>query len=270
MKRITLAILTSIAMMFSILACAPSTHADTLPPAIFLTPHQDDESLSMGSAIREHILAGRDVKVILLTDGSMTYRCATSPYPSDGSQRGACSAERDMEFTRAVQKMGAQPIIPVLVAPGNTTARAVDGQLTRQFVENVVKQFAGVYGSNASFKTLSMYDSIHPDHQAIGWGLSDAYDNGYVTDVRWYVRREDQKRHAGTCTSRHNLDTALAFYYPVPGNPYTGVGYLSVPTEFKWANHGDGIYGPAAYSKVFGPTQRVPNGGSYAACYPNM
>lgn len=38
-------------------------------PAIFYTPHQDDESLGMAGAIVEHLEAGRPVYVVLLTDG---------------------------------------------------------------------------------------------------------------------------------------------------------------------------------------------------------
>ena len=38
-------------------------------PAIFYSPHQDDEALAFGGAIREHKEAGRYVVLVLLTDG---------------------------------------------------------------------------------------------------------------------------------------------------------------------------------------------------------
>lgn len=39
-------------------------------PAIFYTPHQDDEILGMGASISEHVRAGRAVYVVLLTNGA--------------------------------------------------------------------------------------------------------------------------------------------------------------------------------------------------------
>ena len=212
----------------------------------------------MGAAIREHVLAGRDTWVLLLTDGGASGVCNTSPYNGD---RAACVAERDKEYRNAVHKMGAHAVV--------LADRMPDGTLTGAYVAEVIKRWAATY-PNASFKTMSEYDSIHPDHRAAGRGLYAAYLWGYTDDARWYVRREDQKAHAGTCTSRHNLDTALAYYYPVDGDPYSGFGYKSVPTEFKWANNGDGIYGPAAYSKAFAPSQRGANTSGFTACYPNM
>jgi LmbE family N-acetylglucosaminyl deacetylase len=38
-------------------------------PAIFYSPHQDDEALGMAGAIREHKEAGRPVYLVLLTNG---------------------------------------------------------------------------------------------------------------------------------------------------------------------------------------------------------
>lgn len=273
MKRTLLAVLASIAMAFSMLACAPSSQADITAPAIFLSPHQDDESLTMGAAIRDHVLAGRTTYVILLTDGGASGVCNWSPYDGD---RAACVAERDKEFTNAVTALGATPIIPTVVAPGNTTARALDGQLTGTFTANVIRYYAGVYGTDASFKTMSEYDSLHPDHRAAGRGLYAAYLWGYIGtgastgDARWYVRREDQTAHVGACTVRRNINSGLDAYYPVDGDPYSGFGYKSVGTEMQWAYDGDGFKDPAAYSKVFTPAQRGANTSGFPACYPAM
>jgi hypothetical protein len=43
----------------------------TSVPAVFLLPHQDDEMV-MAGAIREHVLAGRPVHVVIFTDGGAT------------------------------------------------------------------------------------------------------------------------------------------------------------------------------------------------------
>src|ERR1035437_1374650 len=84
--------------------------------AYFFTPHQDDETLSMGAAIKEHVAAGRKVYVVLLTDGGASAVCST--YPT----RAACVTERDREFLAAVYSLGATPIIP--------SDRMADGTLT--------------------------------------------------------------------------------------------------------------------------------------------
>src|SRR5688572_2974061 len=43
-------------------------------PAIFYTPHQDDEAIAMAGAIAEHKSAGRPVYLVLLTDGHPSVR----------------------------------------------------------------------------------------------------------------------------------------------------------------------------------------------------
>ncbi|WP_405889335.1 PIG-L family deacetylase [Streptomyces sp. NBC_00133] len=43
--------------------------SDLDSPAIFYSPHQDDESIGMAGAIREHKEAGRSVHLVLLTNG---------------------------------------------------------------------------------------------------------------------------------------------------------------------------------------------------------
>lgn len=258
MKRILITILASIAMMLSVLAGAPSSNAAPLGDVFFLSPHQDDESLTMGAAIREHVIAGRTVYVILLTDGGASGVCKTM-FGTTEQDRADCVAERDREFWGAVSKMGAIPIIP--------SDRMADGTLTAAYTTEIIRKWAAGH-PYASFKTMSEYDSLHPDHRAAGRGLYSAYTLGYTNDARWYVRREDQGVHAGACTKRHDLDTALDYYYPRPGDPQSGIGYKSVGTEFRWAYNDDGFYGPAAYSKAFTPSQRKPNGGSYTKCYP--
>lgn len=277
MKRMIVAALAATACAVGLLAAAPAqatikaptqvkAATSTLPPAIFLTPHQDDETLFMGAAIREHVLAGRDVKVILLTRGQNTGACEAPPINGDDA---ACTAERDREFIASVTKMGAEPIIPTVVAPGNSTARAgdTDGTLTGTFTANVIRYYAGIYGTNASFKTLSEYDSVSlEDHRAVGRGLYAAYLWGYIGtgpstgDARFYLRPEDQVTYVGTCTARHNLNTALDLYEPV--------GWDSVPKFFAMAY--DSVNQPydyAAYSKSYTPAQRNVKATSNGTCY---
>ena len=41
-------------------------------PVIFYSPHADDETLNMGITIAEHVAAGRDTHVVLMTHGRVT------------------------------------------------------------------------------------------------------------------------------------------------------------------------------------------------------
>jgi hypothetical protein len=217
----------------------------SLPPAIFLSPHQDDETLFMGAAIREHVLAGRPVIVVLLTDGGSSAVCVRD-YPT----REDCVAERDREFIAAVTKMGATPLIP--------EDRMLDGSLTGAYTATLIQRLAAEY-PGASFKTMSEYDSIMlTDHRAAGRGLYAAYLWGYTADARWYLRYDDQPTYAGACTARHDLNTAIDLYHPI--------GWDSVAGEFRRIQDYPGHR--AAYSKAYAPSQRNA-AGTGKNCYPD-
>ena len=202
---------------------ATPTQAYTGTPVVFFTPHQDDEVLSMGSAIREHVLAGRQVWVVLLTDGGASGACLTQY-----TTRAACVAERDKEFNAGVYNMGATPTI--------RSDRMADGYLTSDYVKRVVEEYYN-YGTgykNASFKTTSEYD-VHPDHVAAGQGLRAAVG---PTDKRFYINPiNNWSSHAGTFSAQYNLNTTLDLY------PF---GKISVPDEFAAARYPQGCY-----SKVY-------------------
>jgi LmbE family N-acetylglucosaminyl deacetylase len=215
-----------------------------LSPAIFLTPHQDDETLFMGAAIREHVAAGRPVLVVLLTDGGASGVCQQM-----FGSREDCVAERDREFIAAVTALGATPVIP--------EDRMADGTLTGAYTAEVIRRLSIQY-LHASFKTISEYDSLHADHRAVGRGLYAAYLWGYTDDARWYLRYDDQPTYAGTCTRQYDINSALDLYRPV--------GWASVPAEFQRAWNSSGHR--AAYSKAYAPSQRKKAGTGFN-CYPD-
>ena len=205
------------------LAPAAPVQAFTGSPVVFFTPHQDDEVLSMGAAIRQHVLAGRQVWVVLLTDGGASAECLTQY-----TTRAACVAERDKEFTAGVYSMGATPTI--------RSDRMADLTLTSDYVKRVVEEYYN-YGTgykNASFKTTGEYDA-HPDHVAAGQGLRAAVG---PTDKRFYVSPENNwANHAGTFSPQYNLNTTLDLY------PF---GKISVPGYFASARYPQGCF-----SKVY-------------------
>lgn len=224
-RRMLIAFVTmilAIAGAITSVAVATPAQAFTGTPAVFFVPHQDDEVLSMGSAIREHVLAGRQVWVVLLTDGSSSVQCA-----QQYATRAECTAERDKEFNAGVTSMGANPTI--------RGDRMVDGTLTAAYVQSVVEEYynycpAGVCQyKSASFKGTSEFDA-NVDHKAVGAGLRAAVAN---SDKRFYISPAEWAGHTGAMTAQFNLNATLNLY------PF---GKLSVPAQFNQQTYPNGCY----------------------------
>jgi LmbE family N-acetylglucosaminyl deacetylase len=103
-----------------------TAHAATTPPAIFYSPHQDDESLAMAGSIREHKEAGRQVILVLLSRGEngglldITNGTAVCPLGQDCPGGGAHSfglvqddivRGRTAEFTAAAHRLGVDRVV---------------------------------------------------------------------------------------------------------------------------------------------------------------
>jgi LmbE family N-acetylglucosaminyl deacetylase len=177
-----------------------------MDPAVFFTPHQDDETLSMGASIVQHVAAGRQVIVVLLTDGGASG--VRSLYPSDDVFIG----ERDREFNAAVKRMGGTPVI--------RADRAHDGQLTIDYAQSVIQEYVDQYPAG-SFKTMSEFDAS-PDHSNLGKALKNVSG---TKDKRWYVKRTEWGTTGGTYTDYYDLNQVFLDYAPV--------GWLSVYSEFR-------------------------------------
>lgn len=210
-KRIIGAIITmGLLTIGTSISQAPSASAYTGQPVFFFTPHQDDEALFMGAAIKQHVDAGRKVWVVLLTDGGSSGMCEIL-YPGD---RAACVAARDAEFIAGVKSLGAIPII--------RADRVRDGALTVAYAKSVINNYyTNVNYRLASYKTMSETDD-HPDHANLGKGLRQSN----ATDKRWYIKTSQWSTHAGVFTPSYDLTATLALY------PF---GHLSVPSMFATA-----------------------------------
>lgn len=193
----------AVGLALSNLTFAQEARSSTLGPAIWFSPHQDDEVNSMGVHIKYHVAAGRRCIVVLMTDGGASGVCPR--YPS----REEFVAERDREFTTAVTRMGAEPVI--------RQDRMPDGTLTEEYALSVMQEYYAQY-PNGSFKTMTDQDN-HPDHAALGRALRQSD----IEDARYYVKREQWREISG--------------HYIVPDNPddlrdelldYAPVAWLSV------------------------------------------
>lgn len=145
---------------------------------VFVSPHQDDDTLSMGVAIRDHLNAGHDVHVLLLTTGQNSGVRAEL-----GMDVPTFVAARDDELFRAARQNG--------VPTGNIhipEQRTEDGQLTQAAAKDMITAFYADH-PGAWCKSYSNLAATgrHPDHVTAGQAVMALFDTGLITNLRLYV-----------------------------------------------------------------------------------
>lgn len=156
--------------------------APVIPDLVAVSPHQDDEVLSMGPAILEAVAAGKVVAVLLISRGEASIvrsrdlprKLGFAPSPHH------FSAMRDREFEGAVRAMGATPIIPPY------EERLADSSATPERVSQLIRAHVAP-GSTAW--TISTYDS-HPDHRACGRAVQALAADGYLSQAAYFISPE--------------------------------------------------------------------------------
>jgi hypothetical protein len=160
--------------------------SSALPPAIFYTPHQDDETLGMGASISGQSRSGRPVFVVLLTNGAnqnmLDY--LQSIHASSGMQ-GVIDA-RNNEFIAACKALGATRIYISNAGKGfdeNITLEALIAEF-----KNTMNYFSAMF-PGATHKTISgNCDPYNPScekmpaHQAAATALHELCNSGKITD----------------------------------------------------------------------------------------
>jgi len=137
------------------LAQAPLASLDELLPGntrlVVVSPHPDDEVLGCGGLIHDALAAGRQVRVITLTEGELAY-------PDDAYwQPERLARARRCELRKAIGLLGAAEEGLVHLALG-------DGQLVQRHA-CIVRALRGLCEpGDALFSTWSR--DGHPDHEA--------------------------------------------------------------------------------------------------------
>lgn len=174
-----------------------SAQAAVTAPAIYLVPHQDDDILSYGADMKNHIINGRRVIAVLLTDGSESGVCYTAygngqditKQRYDGglsaAARTQCKLARDAEFTKSMNLLGVEPVIRtdrkqdscssgylgtyngVRFGAERINTCTTSNTMTAAYVHSVVSEYLALY-PNASIKGYTYKESLH----------CDACDNG--------------------------------------------------------------------------------------------
>lgn len=199
--------------------------AGTTAPVVFLVPHADDETLTMGPAVERAVDEGNYVVVVLVTDGR-----ASAARALTGLSVEEFSAARDREFLAACEVLGV-PQEQVFLA------HCVDGELGPALARSVVATWTGLFPAGR-FGTTSWTDG-HRDHAALGAALRDLAPT-VTGQVRFYVKPDEW---ATPRDDRPALTSERA----------TGSGYLAACDEYARVDPAAGRYGigQASVPEVF-------------------
>lgn len=260
--------------------------------AVFLSPHQDDETLSMGAAIEEHVKGrgGSKVCVALMTTGrnsgaklhfdeSRQFIPAagrTTPYydhevwsiakglaPNQAVKFGQA---RDQEFILALLRQGIPreniylDNLPGYARVFDYNTYAADGIPTNQGAANRMVAAARGLWPNADFKTTTHLDTNNADHESLGAALAEQTPSNSAHPARFYVPsfrlslyKGDRAKLGRTQGSAPTRNAALAYGHFNAARGYYGIGWLSVAAAFG---------GPALTLKtcVYGKNCTTPRG----------
>ncbi|MHA7139616.1 PIG-L deacetylase family protein [Rossellomorea arthrocnemi] len=205
------------------------------PVAIFYSPHQDDELLSMGHAISLYVQNGYEVHVVLLTDGSATSAIhsvnkeVVKHYLKPISTKEFSDA-RNLEFIRSLSALGVE-------RDHIHFTRLKDGKTTVNQVEETVLKYKTRY-PEAQHMALSYHDN-HNDHRNSGLALNHLYKNGILTEPKFYIQNNERNIVDGVYEPYTFLNDQPITNATIPYTAWDplrrmySIGIISVPYDFK-------------------------------------
>lgn len=170
----------------SLVWISPDHHASLdSAPAIFYSPHQDDETIGMGATIAEQVRLGKSVYIVLLTNGvnanMLNFLQSISP---DASMQDVVDA-RNNEFIAACKALGVDRVYISNAGKGYDEKESL-AELTSHF-KKTMSYFCQAF-TNASHHTISgNCDSYNPNcdkmpaHQAAASAMHELYNSGTVS-----------------------------------------------------------------------------------------
>ncbi len=219
--------------------------------------HQDDETLWSGQIISHHTLVGREVHIILGTDGSTSaMRDALNGDDSNGWWGGYhyparegipaplstadFAAARDREMVQAARQLGVTPDRVHLRTDTRTANITVADAKALILANEAATPGAGHYTTH--------WGDTDPNHAALGQALRELALAGAVSDARWVVRRSQIGTVTGAveyvlpaayaAQARFMAKNATRCYSAwAPPEAYA-IGYHSVQADMDWAASG--------------------------------
>lgn len=198
--------------------------------AIYFVPHQDDETLYMGADISVQYRSGRQIIVVLVTNGNASgVRYIMCKQKQVCLTKAQFTAARNDEMTAAVKRLAPHAII--------RHENRQDGALTRAQASAVLNKYLKQY-PDASFNTTSWIDD-HPDHRALAYAMKDLCVSKHRTSrdgCRFFQSRDAWTSHpvAGSFIAGHISEIAAADEYALWNTSIGryGIGQQSVPELF--------------------------------------
>lgn len=223
----TLSILLTVSMFSTEVGAKSVKNQNKDNHVVFYIPHQDDEALTFGVAIMNHLKAGYEVHVVLLTDGS-----ASGVRKKMGMTPAEFTKARNKEFALSLKSMG--------VKDSNVQYMGFkDSQLTVAQVEKVIKSYEKKY-AKARHKTFSWTDKDNHDHSNAGIALRNVQKAKITDDARYYVRRGDNPKGIKLTTEKYktvynpNMKQVSKAYSVVDEKKgLYGIGRKSVKKSFE-------------------------------------
>lgn len=197
---------------------------------IYFVPHQDDETLYMGADISQQYRLGRQVIVVLVTNGN-----ASGVRYLLCKQKNVCltkmqfTTARNDEMIAAVKKLAPNAVIRY--------ENSQDGNLTKAQALAVLNKYLKLY-PNASFNSTSWMDD-HPDHRALAYAMKEVCLGKYPIaneDCRLFQGRDYwiSRPVTGSFIAGNVSEFAAADEYALwnPSIGRYGIGQQSVPESF--------------------------------------
>src|ERR1035437_6858819 len=102
--------------------------------AVFFIPHQDDETLTMAADIRAHFIAGRQVVIVQVTDGS-----ASQARETMCTNKGVCLIVPEFVVARNAEQFA--PIQHLAPAAPHRYENRTDGGLTQAKATTTITKY---------------------------------------------------------------------------------------------------------------------------------
>ena len=214
--------------------------------ALYFIAHQDDETLSHFGGIIQDLRDGKEVHVILITDGASSGACELMIKSGVLDNKSQFAESRNKEFRSALMALGVEE------SNIHTEGRFVDGSLKdstkelRSYMLEWINKYEGA-AVRAHAPNIEGF-SPHDDHASIGRAAVYLYNKNKISELYLFPDSYNYKHYYGAKginlkklpnnglseAEKAKLDQAIQSYFFIDYSAGRyGIGSLSVPIYWK-------------------------------------